>query len=294
MSIARHGDVEIYYQSIGHETDPTLILINGLGSQCINFDLEFCQRFVERGLRVVRFDNRDVGLSSAFNRYRPDVFGTISALGEGREPIVPYRLADMAGDTLAVLDALGVERAHVSGWSLGGMIAQQLAIDHPERLWSFASVMATTGDPDVGQPSPEALAIVLGPSEIDRKSIIAKRQELERIIGSPVYFDPQRVAEETGAAYDRNFNLAGAARQLSAILASGSRSARLAGVHVPALVVHGDADRFIDVSGGVRTAQCVPGARLEIIEGMGHDLSPHFWDRLVALIADHADAARAL
>ena len=291
MGIASNGQVEIYFETFGDPADPTLVLVNGLGSQCINFDEEFCRRFSDRGFRIVRFDNRDVGLSTKFDRFPPNVFGVIEALADGRDPLVAYRLGDMAHDVLVVLDDLGVDRAHVAGWSLGGMIAQQLALQAPGRLLSLTSVMSTTGDTDVGQPAPEVSEIVLGPSDIDRDSIIAKRLELERIIASPGLFDDERVARQTGDAYDRCFNLAGAARQLCAVLASGSRSSALRSLKVPALVIHGDRDRFIDVSGGIRTAECLPDARLEIVQGMGHDLNPAYWDRMIELIEEHARAA---
>ncbi len=289
MPTASNGPVDIYYETFGDPGDPTLVLINGLGSQCIHFDAEFCQLLVDHSLHVVRFDNRDVGLSTKFDRFPPDVFGVIDALAMGRDPQVAYTLSDMASDVVALLDALAVDRAHVAGWSLGGMIAQQMAIDHRERMWSLICVMSTTGDRDVGQASSEVAEIVLGPSDIDRESIIAKRQQLERIIASPGHFDALRVARQTGEAYDRCFNLAGAARQLCAVLASPSRSAALRDVRMPSLVLHGDSDRFIDVSGGVRTADCLEASRLEVIEAMGHDLSPVFWERIITLIVEHVN-----
>jgi pimeloyl-ACP methyl ester carboxylesterase len=293
MALAHNGSVEIYYETFGDPSDPALLLINGLGSQCINFDVDFCELFVARGFFVIRFDNRDVGLSTKFNLVLPDLFAVLQAVKEGLEPSVAYRLADMARDALAVLDALGIDRAHVAGWSIGGMVAQQLAIDYPERLLSMTSNMSTTGDPDVGQASAEALEIILGPSDIDRASIIQRRLDLERVIGSRAHFDPERIAQQTGDAYDRCFNLAGVARQLCAAAASGSRTARLHSVTTPTLVMHGDVDNLINISGGVRTAQSIPGARFVILEGMGHDLSLYYWDQLVDEITSHAKAATA-
>jgi pimeloyl-ACP methyl ester carboxylesterase len=293
LALAHNGSVEIYYETFGDAQDPALLLINGLGSQCINFDVEFCERFVERGFFVIRFDNRDVGLSSKFNLVLPDLFAVLEAVKDGMEPKVAYRIADMANDAIAVLDELGIHRAHVAGWSIGGMVAQQLAIGHADRLISMTSNMSTTGDPDVGQPSDEALGIILGPSEIDRASIIQRRLDLERVIGSREHFDPERVAKQTGDAYDRCFNLAGVARQLCAIAASGSRTDQLHDVTVPTLVMHGDVDHLIDISGGVRTAESIPGARFVILEGMGHDLSLFYWDRLVDEVTSHATAATA-
>ena len=291
MAFAHNGSVEIYYETYGDASNSALLLINGLGSQCINFDVDFCELFVARGFFVIRFDNRDVGLSTKFNLVLPDLFSVLEAVKDGLEPKVAYRLADMADDVVAVLDALGIERAHVAGWSIGGMIAQQLAIDRPDRLLSMTSNMSTTGDPDVGQPSAEALDIILGPSDIDRESIIKRRIDLERVIGSRTHFDPERVAKQTGDAYDRCFNLAGVARQLCAAAASGSRTSQLRTVTVPTLVMHGDVDNLIDISGGVRTAESVPGARFVVLEGMGHDLSPFYWDQLVEEITTHAQHA---
>ncbi|MGB8196231.1 MAG: alpha/beta hydrolase [Acidimicrobiales bacterium] len=291
MAFAHNRSVEIYYETFGDASNPALLLINGLGSQCINFDVEFCEMFVERGFFVIRFDNRDVGLSTKFNLVLPDLFSVLEAVKDGLEPKVAYRLSDMADDAVAVLDDLGIDRAHVAGWSIGGMIAQQLAIDHPDRLLSMTSNMSTTGDPDVGQPSAEALDIILGPSDVDRDSIIRRRIDLERVIGSRTHFDPERVAKQTGDAYDRCFNLAGVARQLCAAAASGSRTSQLHDVTVATLVMHGDVDNLINISGGVRTAESIPGARLVILEGMGHDLSLFYWDQLVEEITSHAQRA---
>jgi pimeloyl-ACP methyl ester carboxylesterase len=291
LAFAHNRSVEIYYETFGDASNPTLLLINGLGSQCINFDVDFCEMFVARGFFVIRFDNRDVGLSTKFNLVLPDLFSVLEAVKDGVEPTVAYRLTDMADDAIAVLDALGIDRAHVAGWSIGGMVAQQLAIDHPDRVLSITSNMSTTGDPDVGQPSAAALDIILGPSDIDRASIIKRRIDLERVIGSRTHFDPDRVAKQTGDAYDRCFNLAGVARQLCAIAASGSRTSQLHQVTVPALVMHGDVDNLIDISGGVRTAESIPGARFVILEGMGHDLSLFYWEQLVEEITTHAQRA---
>jgi pimeloyl-ACP methyl ester carboxylesterase len=291
VAFAHNGSVEIYYETFGDASNPALLLINGLGSQCINFDVEFCEMFVARGFFVIRFDNRDVGLSTKFNLVLPDLFSVLEAVKDGVEPKVAYRLTDMADDAVAVLDALKVDRAHVAGWSIGGMIAQQLVIDHPERVLSMTSNMSTTGDPDVGQPSAEALDIILGPSDIDRESIIKRRIDLERVIGSRAHFDPERVAKQTGDAYDRCFNLAGVARQLCAAAASGSRTIQLRNVTVATLVMHGDVDNLIDISGGVRTAESIPGARFVILAGMGHDLSLYYWDQLVEEITTFAQSA---
>jgi pimeloyl-ACP methyl ester carboxylesterase len=291
MPYAHNGSVDIYYETFGDSAHPALLMINGLGSQCISYRSEWCDRFVARGFFAIRFDNRDVGLSTKFEDVTPDMGAVMQALREGKEPNVAYRLGDMATDAVAVLDDLGIETAHVMGVSMGGMIVQQLAIDHPERLASMTSVMSTTGDPDVGQSSPEAFAILTGPPATDRDSAIARHLEGNRTFGSPGHLDADRLAQIAGEAFDRCFHPAGVARQMTGVMASGSRSEGLRGVRVPALVMHGDADTLIDITGARRTAECIPGARFEVLEGMGHDYPPAFWDRWIGLVADHAGVA---
>ena len=293
MPYAHNGSVDIYYETFGDQTDPALLMVNGLGSQAINYDTKWCELFVARGFFAIRFDNRDVGLSTKFDDFTPDIGAVRQALREGKEPDVAYQLSDMATDALAVLDDLGIGRAHVMGVSMGGGIVQQLAIDYPERLLSMTSVMSTTGDPDVGlaKGSPEAFAILTGPPATDRASAIARSQELYRICGSPAHYDADRIAQMVGGAFDRCFNPAGVARQTIAVLAAGNWSEALRSVKVPTLVMHGDADKLVDISGGRRTAECIPGARFEVLEGMGHDYPPAYWERWVQLVADHAGVA---
>lgn len=262
MSRARHGAIELHYETFGRPSDPTLVLVNGLGNQCISFRDEMCEAFVDCGLSVVRFDNRDVGLSSEVD-------------GE-------YSLSDMAGDVVAVLDAASVERAHVMGFSLGGMIVQTMAIERPDRLRTVTSVMSTTGDADVGRPSPEARELLLTKGATDRAAAIEAHLAGQRTWGSPGHVEWDVQAELAGRAFDRACRPDGVARQYRAARRDGSRSDRLGAVRVPFLVIHGTADTLIDVSGGRRTAEVVPGARLVEIEGMGHDYPRHFWPRLVA------------
>lgn len=290
MGEARNGDVTIHYEAFGDPSDPCLLLVNGLGSQCIAYRSEWCERFVAEGFFTVRFDNRDTGLSTHFSGV-PDFAAVDEAVAAGRSPEVPYLLADMAGDAIAVLDALGVEQAHVMGLSMGGMIVQQLAIDHPHRLRSLTSVMSTTGDPDVGQASDEARGVLFGPPAADRDGAIARSIAGLRAWGSPDHLDDERTAAITGEAYDRCFDPAGVARQMAAIVSSPSRTEALGSVTVPALVLHGDRDDLVDISGGRRTADAIPGARFVVLEGMGHDYPPAYWDRWVQLVTDHARAA---
>jgi pimeloyl-ACP methyl ester carboxylesterase len=197
----------------------------------------------------------------------------------------------MADDAVAVLDAAGVDRAHVFGVSMGGMIVQALAIAHSDRLLSMTSVMSSTGDRDVGQSTPEAMALMMAPPASDRDTYIERHLQGIKTWGSPACYDEARLTKDAGEAYDRCFNPAGRTRQMIAIMASGSRSAALKNTRVPALVLHGDADNLVNPTGGQRTAEVIPGARFVLIPGMGHDYPPEYWDRLVELEADHARQA---
>jgi pimeloyl-ACP methyl ester carboxylesterase len=291
MALARNGSVDIYYETFGDPADPTLVLVNGLGSQCINFRTEWCERFAAKGFQVVRLDNRDVGLSTHFSDVTPDLAGLIAALMADESVTVPYRLSDMAADVVAVLDELGVERAHVMGLSMGGMIVQTLAIEHAPRLRSVTSVMSTTGELDVGQASEEARARLFGPPATDRQSAIANHLAGLRIWGSPGKVDEEAQARFAGEAFDRAFDPAGVGRQIMAVTASGSRADGLRHVDVPTLVMHGSADTLIDPSGGRRTAELIPGARFVLIDGMGHDYPQAYWDEWVELVTGHASAA---
>jgi len=274
MPTTANGDVSLYYEWFGADTDPTLLLVNGLGSQCINFKVELCERFADRGLRVVRFDNRDVGLSSHL---------------EGGPS---YTVEDMADDGFAVLDAVGADRANIAGWSMGGMIVQAMAIRHPERVLSMTSVMSAPGAL-AGEREPDVVAAFTAPAGGTREEAAERHLAGLRAWGSPACYDVARITADANAAYDRCFDPEGRARQAMAIGASPSRVEALGGLHVPTLVVHGDADRLVPLDGGRATAAAIPGARLEIVSGMGHDYPPQYWDQLVELISSHATAADA-
>jgi pimeloyl-ACP methyl ester carboxylesterase len=272
--IAHREGCDIYYEVFGRDADPTLLLINGLGSQCINYHEDWCAMFVDAGFRVVRFDNRDMGLSTRFDDQT-------------------YTLSDMALDTVAVIDAVRVDRAHVLGVSLGGMIAQTLTIEYPERVASLTSVMSNTGEPEYGQATPEAMAHLTTAAPPGRDGYIEHWVAGLRIWGSPGYADESWRRSIAARAYDRGHNPAGTVRQFFAGGMSGPRADGLRQVSTPTLVVHGDQDRLIDVSGGRRTAELVPNARFELIEGMGHDYPRELWATWVKLVADHALGARA-
>jgi pimeloyl-ACP methyl ester carboxylesterase len=270
MPFAENGDVRLWFETFGDPADPALVLINGLGSQCINYRVEWVQRFVAEGLSVIRFDNRDVGRSTWF-----DEAGTDGPA---------YSIEDMADDAAAVIEAAGVDAAHVLGVSMGGMIAQALAIRHPERVLTLTSIMSSTGDLDVGQPSHESLEHILTPSPTDREGYLQHQVTSIRTWGSPAAFDEDWIRTIQGEAYDRAFHPAGQLRQMYAVRTAASRTEALGAVTVPTLVIHGDQDKLVDPSGGRRTAEAIPGARFELIEGMGHDYPPMWWDRIVGLV----------
>jgi pimeloyl-ACP methyl ester carboxylesterase len=293
MALATNGRVQIFYETFGDPSDPTLVLVNGLGSQCINYRTEWCQRFVAKGFHVVRMDNRDAGLSTHFTDVAPDVAGVAAAIAKGEPADVPYTLSDMAADVIAVLDALGVESAHVMGVSMGGMIVQTLAIEHPTRLRSIVSVMSNTGELAYGQPTPEAQARLFGPPASNREEAIANHLAGLQIWGSPGQVDEDAQARFAGEAFDRAFDPAGVARQIMGITASGRRAAALRNVRVPTLVIHGSADTLVDPSGGRRTAELIPGATFVLLDGMGHDYPTAYWDRWVELVTEHAVKADA-
>jgi pimeloyl-ACP methyl ester carboxylesterase len=279
MSTARNGDVEIYFETFGDPGDPTLVLVNGLGSQCINYSVEWCERFVAEGFQVVRMDNRDVGLSSKLDG-------------------VEYDLHDMANDLVAVLDALGVDRAHVMGCSLGGMIVQRFAIDHPDRILTLTSVMSRTGEPGFGDSSKEAMAALMRAPASSREEAIEQHVAGIAIYGSkPEWIDDEVTRARAAAAYDRCFCPAGIGRQMAAVMHGQSRDEELRALDVPTLVLHGSRDTLIHPSGGQHTAEVIPGARYHEIEGMGHDYPPAAWPEWVgtwsAFVADAAASTSA-
>jgi pimeloyl-ACP methyl ester carboxylesterase len=282
--------VEIYFETFGLTTDPALLMINGLGSQCVSYRVEMCERLAALGYFVIRYDNRDVGLSTKMDESRFDAGGDDASLANDRHARHRYVLSDMARDGLAVLDALNVSRAHVVGASMGGMIAQTMAIENPERLLTLTSLMSTTGDPDVGQPSARARELLYGARPTDRDSYVAAQLERAKVWGSPACFNEEFRTAIAQEAFDRNFCPAGVGRQLSAIHASGSRTVALGALEMPTLVLHGDADTLIDISGGRRTAEAIPGARFVVIEGLGHDYPPQYWDELISLLQTHLGA----
>jgi pimeloyl-ACP methyl ester carboxylesterase len=283
--------IEIAYEEFGDAADPTVLLVMGLGVQMLGWDEEFCGMLAARGFRVVRFDNRDVGRSTWFGD-GPRANAMAAMAGDFSS--ASYTLTEMAADTAGLLEFLRVEAAHLVGASLGGMVAQTLAIEHPERVLSLTSMMSTTGEREVGQPHPEAIPNLLTRPPADREGMAEFAVGTFRVIGSPGFeADEEALRARARASFDRGFNPDGTGRQLMAVMASGDRTEALRKLDVPTLVIHGTDDALIDVSGGKATAAAIPGARLELIEGMGHDLPRALWPQLVGWIVENAAGAGA-
>jgi pimeloyl-ACP methyl ester carboxylesterase len=279
--------IELEYDTFGDPAADPLVLVMGLGTQMTGWPAGFCEAIAANGFHVIRFDNRDVGLSTSVDVPPPD-FGEL--LG-GDTSGVAYSIPDMAADTVGLLDALGIDSAHIVGASMGGMIAQQVAIDFPGRVRSLCSIMSTTGAPAVGQPAPEALGLVLGPRPDGREAAIERSRQLFEIVGSPDFPTPDdELRKRIGEAYDRAYNPEGTVRQIAAIVTAPDRTAGLGSVRVPAALIHGDHDKLVDVSGGYATAAAL-GIEPMIIKGAGHDLPVQLWDTYVAAIVKNARRA---
>jgi pimeloyl-ACP methyl ester carboxylesterase len=282
--------VEIYFEDHGGG-GPALLLVNGFTSQLVKWEFEFIERLGGEGFRVIVFDNRDVGLSAKTPGPLPRFTrGENGALHLAGPP--PYTLADMAADGIAVLDALEIDRAHVVGMSMGGMIVQHMAFGFPERVLTMTSIMSTTGAPNVGRSEPEALSALLAVAPTERDGYIEHSVASARVYSGPL-FDEERARRRAARAYDRAFNPAGGAFQMAAIQADGDRTARLADVRCPTLVIHGRADTLITVSGGEATAAAIPGAELLVLDDMGHDIPLPLLDEIVPAIARLARRASA-
>lgn len=275
----------IHYEAFGDPADPTLLLVNGLGSQMINWQPDFCEMLVGHGLHVVRFDNRDVGLSSKTDGPVPNVGELLAAFRAGGEvPEVPYRLRDMSNDGMAVLDALGVTQAHIAGMSMGGMIVQRMAIDHPDRVLSMTSIMSTTGAPGVGGATPDAAASLVEAPPTEREAFIEYQLRSRELIGGS-HFSADYWRGQAGVLFDRCFNPAGSAFQIAAIASDGDRTAELGQLKLPTLVIHGVMDPLVQLSGGEATAAAIPGADLLVIDTMGHDVPQPLWPEITGAIA---------
>jgi len=285
------GRVRLCYQTFGSPDGEPLLLVMGLSSQMLLWDDEFCERLAERGFWVIRFDNRDVGRSTILRDAPvPKQWQLLVRDPRG----AAYSLDEMAADAVGLLDHLDVGAAHVVGASMGGMIAQLMAIDHPQRVRSLVSIMSTTGDRSVGRPHPRiAMRLLRRPSR-DRAGYIEDHLETYRQIGSRAFdFEEDHKRERAGRCFDRGIHPAGGARQLAAVVTAADRTARLRGLRVPATVIHGDADPLVNVSGGRATAAAIPGAQLLLLPRMGHDLPRELWPQIIDAIAGTAAAGDA-
>jgi pimeloyl-ACP methyl ester carboxylesterase len=290
MARAHLNAVELEYETVGDPAGRPLLLVQGLGAQLTSVEDGLCEELASRGFLVIRYDNRDVGLSTWFDDARPV---NLAAVWAGDHTSLAYTLEDMADDAVAVLDAAGVEAAHVAGISLGGMIAQLLATRHPARVRSLASIMSTTGSRAVGQPSGDAASVLVAPMPGDREAFIEQAVVNTKAIssGTAYPFDAEAVRRGAARGFDRAYHPKGTGRQFAAILAAGDRTEALRGIRVPTLVVHGTEDQVIGVSGGEATAAAISGARLLRVPGLGHELPPGFWPTLADALVENADRA---
>ena len=280
--IAANG-VTLEYETYGNPAHPPLLLIMGLGAQLTLWPIELVDALVARGYRVIRYDNRDIGLSTKFTAAGvPDLPAVMMAMMSGKPPALPYTLTDMADDAAALLTALGIDRAHIVGASMGGMIAQLVAINHADRVASLTSIMSTTGNPTLPPAKPEAMAALMErPTTAELIDVLALGLRISRAIGSPGYPAPEdRLRTRIERDFRRSFHPTGAGRQMAAIMADGDRRERLKAVTAPTLVIHGEVDPLVPVEGGKDTAAAIPGATLLTIPGMGHDLPLELVDRI--------------
>jgi pimeloyl-ACP methyl ester carboxylesterase len=277
--------IQIEYDTFGANSSPALLLVMGAGGQMIFWDFEFCELLAKRGHFVIRFDNRDVGLSTKFEKAGiPDMMAAM----KGKPVCSAYSLEDMADDAVGLLDALGIEKAHICGASMGGMIAQVISYRYPVRVLSLTSIMSSTGNPELPQIKPDVLAAVFKPVPEEREAYIEHNVNLWRTLWSPGFpFDEKRLRTIMAESYDRSYYPQGMARQSVAVLAHGYRRSSIASIKVPTLVIHGDEDPLMSVEGGKETAQLIPGAKLLIIDGMGHDMPKEAWSKIIDAISNH-------
>ncbi len=292
VQTAEANGIRLAYETFGdRESGRPLLLVHGLGTQMLEWHEDFCRALVERGFFVVRFDNRDIGLSTHLSDApHPDLLAALS----GDFSSASYRLEDMADDAAGLLDVLEVPAAHVVGASMGGMIAQTLAIRHPDRVLTLTSIMSTPA-PQIGAPTQAALGVLMAPPATSREEAVKRKLWAYGVLGSPGHpLDEEWYAQVAGEAYDRAYDPVGVGRQLLAVNASGDRTEGLRQLQVPTLVVHGEDDQLVQVEGGRATAAAVPDAELLVIPGMGHDLPRGLWPQVVDAIARLAERAPAV
>ena len=287
MARAKIGEMELEYETFGSPGDPALLLVMGLGAQLIHWPAKFCWMLADGGFQVIRFDNRDAGLSSKLDGVEVDFVALVAAALEGREVSdTPYDLSDMSEDAFGILDDLGIEKAHIVGASLGGMIAQTMAIERPSRVISLTSIMSATGTREILGIPDESLALLLAPAPTERSAYL-EYQDQYAIWCSKKYFDADLAREYAAASYDRSHYPDGSGRQIAALLASGDREPDLAEMKVPTLVIHGRDDRLLLPLLGQRTADVIPGSNYLLVSDMGHDLPEPLWPVVVDSVLSH-------
>ena len=293
MPKAKANNIELEYDTFGDPSAKPLLLVMGLGAQMLRWHEDLCKMFVDKGFYVIRFDNRDVGLSTKFEESGvPDIMKEFMARMRGKPISPPYTVEDMADDAVGLLDALNIEKAHICGASMGGMIVQIIALRHPDRVLSLTSIMSTTGNPNLPQARPEAMQTLLTPAPTERDAYIEESVKRWRILyGSGFPYPEEEFREQAATLYDRSFYPQGVSRQLFAILGAENRVPKLCAIKVPTLVIHGGDDPLVPVEGGKETAASIPGAELLIIEGMGHSLPRETWPQVVGAIAKNTNKA---
>jgi pimeloyl-ACP methyl ester carboxylesterase len=289
-AFAKSNGIELCYDTFGDPHSPPMLLIMGLASQMIAWHDEFCARLAARGFWVIRFDNRDIGLSTKFNEYgTPNLTVITAARMLGKKMKVPYTLRDLANDAIGLLDALGVERAHIVGASMGGIVAQEIAIHYPRRVRTLTTIMSTSGEPRLPRPTPAAMAVLRAPVPLTKADYIENYKRTWRVLrGSGFAEDEAHDVERAEANYVRGLNPTAVGRQMAAILTADRRGAALKRLTVPTLVIHGSADPLLPVQCGIDIADKVPGAKRLIIKGMGHALPISKWDEIIGAITEHA------
>lgn len=294
MPKAKSNGLELHYEEDGNPDDPVMLLIMGFGAQLTLWPDELVEALVSHGFRVIRYDNRDVGLSEKLDGVKAPGVVKMTLLSKlGITPKVPYTLADMADDAAGLLDALEIDRAHIVGASMGGMIGQHFAARHAKRCLSFTQIFSTTGNPKLPAAKKEALqALITRPKSTEEDALVEHGMMLARTIGSPDYpTEGDRLRDRTRTSVQRSFYPEGPTRHLSAIIADGDRRAMIKDIDVPTLVLHGEGDPLVPCEGGRDTAACIPNAKLKTIPGWGHDLPLELTDELADTIAVHASGA---
>lgn len=293
MPNVKANGILIEYDTFGDESNPALLLVMGLGAQMILWDRDFCEQLARKGFHVIRFDNRDVGLTEKMEDMGvPNVLEAIKKAMKGEEVESPYSLDDMAADAFGLMEALGIDKAHICGASMGGMIVQTMAYTHPERVLSMTSIMSTTGNPKLPPPEPEAMKALIAMPPGDREGFIEHSVNMWKVIsGTGFEFDEDYTREKVATMYDRSYYPPGFIRQLTAITAHGSRVEKLASIKAPTLVIHGGADPLVPLEAGKDTAKSIPGSELVIIDGMGHDMPRGAWSQIIEAIANNAAKA---